>query len=164
MLRTLGCSLLALSLCVWGLDAGGGKDAVKKDTPVKDKVKKDVVKDKTPKDKDKTPKDKKFEVPKDAIAGKVKSVDLKEGSFVLAMTGGKDRMFLVDAKTEFYGPRGGDRGTGPSGLKDDCMEKGYEIRVVASKDGKTAVDVHLPVRKGEKKDSIDKDKKATDKS
>jgi hypothetical protein len=56
-------------------------------------------------------------------------------------------------KTEFYGPKGGDRGTGAAGLKDDCMEKGYEIRGVASKDGKTATAVYLPDRKSDEKKS-----------
>jgi hypothetical protein len=57
----------------------------------------------------------------------------------------------VDDKTEFWGPKGGDRGTGHKGLKDDCMAVGYEIKVVPAKDGKTAKDVYLPVRKTDKK-------------
>ena len=95
-------------------------------------------------------KDKKFEIPKDAIAGKVKSVDMKAPSFVLSPDKGKDRTFLVDKTTEFWGPKGGDRGTGPDGLKDDCMAPGYEIQVQASKDGKTAKNVYLPNRKSDK--------------
>jgi hypothetical protein len=95
-------------------------------------------------------KDKKFEIPKDAIAGKVKSVDLKAPSFTLSMDKGKDRTFMVDKATEFWGPKGGDRGTRPDGLKDDCMAPGYEIKVAASKDGKTAKKVYLPNRKSEK--------------
>jgi hypothetical protein len=51
-------------------------------------------------------KDKKFEVPKDAIAGKVKSVDMKAPSFTLSMEKSKDRKFLVDKATEFWGPKG----------------------------------------------------------
>ena len=121
MLRALGCFVLVASVLGVGLEAGAGKD-----------------------------KDKKFEVPKDALIGKVKSVDLKEPSFTLTMRNGKDRKFMVSDKTEFYGPKGGDRGTGAAGLKDDCMEKGYEIRLVTSKDGKTATDVYLPTRKSEK--------------
>jgi hypothetical protein len=128
MFRILGGSLLIVSLCVLGVDAGGAKDKVKD---------KDVVKDK------------KYEVPKNAIAGTVKSVDLKAKSFNLTVEG-KDRKFLVDDKSEFYGPRGGDRGTGPAGLKDDCMAQGYKINIVASKDGKTATEVHLPNRKSDK--------------
>jgi hypothetical protein len=81
-------------------------------------------------------KDKKFEVPKDAIAGKVKSVDMKAPSFTITVDKGKDRTFLVDKATEFWGPRGGDRGTGAAGLKDDCMAPGYDIKVMPAKDGK----------------------------
>ena len=97
------------------------------------------------KDKDKGKE--KFVVPKDAIAGTVKSVDMKASSFTLTVDKGKDRTFLVDAKTEFWGPKGGDRGTGPKGLKDDCMAAGYMIKVAVAKDGKTAKDVFLPNRK-----------------
>src|SRR4051794_17126285 len=114
--RTLGSALVVMIGLAFGLDAVSAQ-----------------------KDKE-TPKTKKFEVPKDAIAGKVKSVDLKEAGFTLTLPNGKDRMFAVDAKTEFWGPKGGDRGTGPAGLKDDCMAKGYEIKVAPTKDGKTAKD------------------------
>ena len=95
-------------------------------------------------------KDKKFEVPKDAFAGTIKAVDEKKSSFTITLEKGKDRTFLVDKATEFWGPKGGDRGTGPKGLSDDCMAKGYEIKVVPAKDGKTAKDVYLPARKSEK--------------
>jgi hypothetical protein len=94
---------------------------------------------------------KKFEVPKDAIAGTVKSVNLKAPSFTLTLDKGKDRTFLVNDKTEFWGPKGGDRGTGPKGLTDDCMAPGYAIKVAATIDGKTARDVYLPTRKAKKK-------------
>ena len=65
---------------------------------------------------------KKFEIPKDAIAGTVKSVDEKAAKFIITVKG-KDKTFTVDAKTEFWGPKGGDRGTGPKGLADECMAK-----------------------------------------
>jgi hypothetical protein len=132
--RTLGLAIVVMAGCAFGLEAVGAQ-----------------------KDKD-TPKTKKFEVPKDAIAGKVKAVNMKEPTFTLTLASGKDRIFAVDATTEFWGPKGGDRGTGPAGLKDDCMEKGYEIKVVATKDGKTAKDVYLPNRKTEKKTDVKKDK------
>jgi hypothetical protein len=120
MLRhSVGIAVLAILPCALACNAtaGGGKDA----------------------------KDKKFEVPKDALAGVVKSVDMKKPSFTITINK-KDRTFLVDKSTEFYGPRGGDRGTGSKGLEDDCMAPGYEIRVVAAGDGKTAKDVYLPAR------------------
>lgn len=90
---------------------------------------------------------KKFEVPKDAIAGTIKSVDVKGHTFTITLDSKKDRTFKVDDKTEFWGPKGGDRGTGPKGLSDDCMAKGYEIKVVATKDSAVAKDVYLPNRK-----------------
>ena len=62
-------------------------------------------------------------------SGKIKSVDEKAAKFTITLKDGKDKTFAVDDKTEFWGPLGGDRGTGPKGLKDDCMEKGYEITV-----------------------------------
>src|SRR5215510_1485993 len=65
---------------------------------------------------------KKFEIPKDAIAGTVKSVDEKAAKFTITVKG-KDKTFTVDVKTEFWGPKGGDRGTGPNGLADECMAK-----------------------------------------
>jgi hypothetical protein len=124
MFRILGCSLLLASLCVLGVDAGGGKD-------------------------------KKYEIPKNAIAGRVKSVDPKTKSFVLTVDS-RPRKFVVDDKTEFFGPLGGDRGTGAKGLKDDCMAPGYRIHVVATTDGKKAKEVHLPNRKDDDKDKKDK--------
>jgi hypothetical protein len=134
--RTFGIVIVGLVLCGLSHDAPGQG---------KDKDKKDGVKD--------AQKDKKFEVPKDAIVGTVKSVDLKANTFTITTAQKKDRTFTVDEKTEFWGPRGGDRGTGPKGLKDDCMEKGYEIQVVpAPKDSKVAKDVYLPARKTEEKD------------
>jgi hypothetical protein len=97
--------------------------------------------------------DKKFEVPKDAVGGTVKSVDLKANAFTITLADKKDRTFAVDDKTKFWGPLGGDRGTGPAGLKDDCMEKGYEIKVLpAAKNPKVARDVYLPNRKTDKKE------------
>src|SRR4051812_23349643 len=97
-------------------------------------------------------KKKKFEIPKDAIAGTVKAVDAKAPSFTITLKGGKDRTFAVTPETEFWGPKGGDRGTGVKGLTDDTMVKGAEIQVTPTKDGKSAKDVYLPVRKTEKKD------------
>jgi hypothetical protein len=90
---------------------------------------------------------KKFEIPKDAIAGTVKSVDEKGAKFTITLKSDKDKTFTVDAKTEFWGPKGGDRGTGPKGLMDEYMAKGYEIMVVPAKDPTVAKDVYLPNRK-----------------
>jgi hypothetical protein len=97
-------------------------------------------------DKDK----KKFEIPNDAIAGTIKFLDLKKATFTIELPKGKLRKFSVDDKTEFWGPKGGDRGTGAKGLEDECMAVGYEIKVVPAKDSKIAKDVYLPVKKSGK--------------
>ena len=89
---------------------------------------------------------KKFEIPKDAIAGTVKSVDEKAAKFTITVKG-KDKTFTVDAKTEFWGPKGGDRATGPKGVADECLAKGYEIKDVPAKESTVAKDVYLPNRK-----------------
>ncbi len=132
--RRIGLAIAALSLFAIGLQFGVG------------------VTDAQGEKKDSTAKDNKFEVPKHAIVGKIKSVNLKTPGFTITLATGTVRTFGVDEKTEFWGPKGGDRGTGANGLKDDCMEKGYEVKVVATKDGKVAKDVYLDVRKTEKKD------------
>jgi hypothetical protein len=117
--RTLGVAMAGIVVCILGAQAAQDKDSPKKT----------------------------YEVPKNAIAGKVKTVDVKAATFTITLKDGKDRKFTVDDKTEFWGPKGGDRGTGAKGLEDDCMEKGYEIKVVPAKDTKIAKDVHLPNRK-----------------
>ncbi len=130
--RTLGMTVFGIALCGLFLQAGLAQDKAK-----------DKAKDQA--------QDKKFEIPKDVIVGTVKSVNLKESHFTIKLESGKDKTFAVTSKTEFWGPKGGDRGTGPDGLKDDCMEKGYMIKVDATKDGKNAKNVYLPVRKSDEK-------------
>ena len=70
---------------------------------------------------------KKFEIPKDAIAGTVKSVDEKAAKFTITVKG-KDKTFTVDAKTEFWGAKGGDRGTGPKGWRTNAWSKATKSR------------------------------------
>jgi len=89
-------------------------------------------------------KDKGKETPKDLVVGKVKKVDVDKNKFTIVLESGKDRTFGVDDKTKFIGPRGG---KSKDGLKDDRMAKGYEVKVLPTKDGKTAKEVHLPYRK-----------------
>jgi hypothetical protein len=76
--------------------------------------------------------------------GTIKSVD--KNAFTLTLESGKDHAFGVTEGTLFIGPKGG-KG---DGLKDDRMAKGYEVRVLAGPDGKTALEVYLPLRKKEK--------------
>ena len=125
--RILGFTFLGLTLSAafFDYEAGGGKD---KD--VKDKIDTKKVVD---------------------VTGTISSVDMKGGSFTIVVEK-KDRKFIVTDDTKFIGPKGGKRGTGKEGLSDDCMQKGYEIRVVPAKDAKNAGEVHLPNRKTETKD------------
>ena len=88
-------------------------------------------------------KDKTKETLKDMVAGKVKSVDSVKSMFTITLESGKDRMFAVDDATKFIGPKGG-KG---KGLKDDRMAKGFTVKVLPGKDGKTAKEVHLALRK-----------------
>ena len=78
------------------------------------------------------------------VVGKVKVVNLARNNFTITLESGKDRTFGVDKKTKFLGPQGG---KSKDGLKDDRMAKGYEVKVLPTKDGKAAKEVHLPYRK-----------------
>jgi hypothetical protein len=78
------------------------------------------------------------------VVGKIKIMNLARSNFTITLEDGKDRTFAVDKKTKFFGPQGG---KAKDGLKDDRMGKGYEVKVVPTKDGKTAKEVHLPYRK-----------------
>ena len=124
--RALGVLVVGLTLLCLAATAGAGGKDKDKDTP------------------------KKGEIPKNAIHGTMKSVDLKGSSFTMTLDSGKDRTFKVDKDTKFIGPRGG---ISDDGLKDDRLEKGYEVNVVAdSVNGKSAKEVHLPMRKSKEKD------------
>lgn len=83
----------------------------------------------------------------DYIHGKIQSVDAKASSFTLRLKNGKDRKFMVMDSTKFIGPQGG---VSKKGLMDDRMAKGYAVKVLPSKDRKSAKEVHLPLRKSKK--------------
>jgi hypothetical protein len=80
------------------------------------------------------------------IVGVVKEVKVKEKLFVLTLTDKSERTFKVSKETKFIGPRGSDR---EDGLQDDCMSKGYEVKVVPAADQNFAKEVKLPLRKKE---------------
>ncbi len=134
--RLSACALLLLAFCTLAVDAGGDKKVDPKKIDVKDtKVKKD---------------DKREFNEKAALAGVIKSVNHTKKTFTLtAEKDKKDRMFGVTDDTDYFGPRGGDRND--TGLNDDCMAAGYGLKVVPSKDGKTALAVQFDVRKTEEK-------------
>ena len=89
-------------------------------------------------------KDKDKSTDESMVVGKVKVVNLARNNFTITLESGKDRTFAVDKKSKFLGPQGG---KSKDGLKDDRMAKGYEVKVVPTKNGKTAKEVHLPYRK-----------------
>lgn len=154
--RVLGSLFLGLAVLVAGGHAGGDKDKAPKEKVFKEKA----VKEKGDKvEKDKGEKKDPAKDPR-AVKGKVLSVDLKGMAFTID-TGEKakgERTFQVTKETEFWGPRGG-KG---EGLKDDRMAKGSDLIVIASKDGKSALEVHFGYRKAEEKKAV-KDKGAKDK-
>ena|SRR5579864_454133 len=78
------------------------------------------------------------------VVGKVKTVNVTKRNFTITLESGKDRIFAVTKNTKFIGPKGG---KAKDGLKDDRMAKGYEVKVLPFKGGKTAKEVHLPYRK-----------------
>lgn len=130
--RSLGCVVLAFTLLVAGSHgAGDKKDGDKEE-------RKDPAKD-----------------PR-AVKGKVTGVDLKGAAFTIELAKDKTQSFKVTRDTLFLGPRGGMG----EGLTDDRMAKGYEIIVIPTKDGATALEVHLPYRKApeEKKKTPTKEK------
>jgi hypothetical protein len=126
--RVVGWAVLGLALAAFGVGSAGDKGA------------KDGKKDKTE---------------TKSVTGLIKSIDAAKGSFTITLLEGKERMFLVDDSTKFVGPKGGSRGMGKAGLKDDTMVKGNEVRVVPGPGDKTALEVHLPQRKGDGKDKKD---------
>ncbi|MBM4069289.1 MAG: hypothetical protein FJ271_10135 [Planctomycetes bacterium] len=83
----------------------------------------------------------------DFINGKIQSVDARASVFTLKLKNGKDRKFKVTDGTKFFGPQGG---ISKKGIKDDRMVKGNTVKVLPSKDGKSAQAVHLPLRKSKK--------------
>ena len=143
--RFTGGILLGLGLCLLGVQAGEDKFARQKEKDALVEPKKD---DPAKKERKAVPKAEKKDT--DSVSGKVKSVNATKGSFTLSPEDGKDRVFLVTDTTKFLGPRGGDRGTGREGLKDETMSAGHIVRVVPATDGKNAAEVHLPVRKAGK--------------
>lgn len=88
---------------------------------------------------------KKFEIPKAAVAGQMKHVDVKNSRITMIVKqSGEERAFTVDKETKFIGPRGG---ISEERLKDDRLDTGYEVHVLGDKTGSVAREVYLPFRK-----------------
>lgn len=145
MIRAILAGLLGIFLVTNSLAAQPpkGKDPPKKDAP-KEKPK-DAPKAKTPAGKE--------------FTGMFKTKDESKKTLTLTIDG-KDRVFKVIDTTKFTGPRGGES---DDKLKDDRLDKGYKITVVAdAKDEDVAGEVKLPYRNeregGDKKKTDDKKK------
>ena len=145
LLRIFGCAFLSFALAPFAVDAGGAK---KVDPPKVDPNKKTETK-LEPKVEKKADEKREFDE-KDALLGVVKSVDKTKSSVTLHMEKSKkDRTFGLTSKTEYFGPRGGDRNS--TGIDDECLAPGYDVKVVPTKDGRNAAAVQFDVRKGEEK-------------
>ena len=84
----------------------------------------------------------------------ITKIDVDKKTISVTSEDGKKKMdVLVGKDTQFIGPRGG---KSEDGIKDDRVTVGNVISVVFDKDGKTAREIHLPVRKGEKKEDAKK--------
>jgi hypothetical protein len=81
------------------------------------------------------------------VKGTVVKGDLKERKLVVKTADG-EKTYDVNAETKFVGPKGG---ASEAGLKDDRLVAGTEVKlVVIAGNNKTALEVHLPVRKKDK--------------
>jgi hypothetical protein len=152
--RGFSLAILGMALAVVSVGTAGEKDKdVKKDAA------KDVVKDKKlepakdqVKDKDKKDKKEKKEPPKvelKSLSGGVIIIDVLKGTITAGIDGGKVQTFIVNDDTKFVGPKGGSRGLGKPGMKDETLTKGATIRIVCAQDETVALEVHLPARGAE---------------
>ncbi|MFL5340967.1 MAG: hypothetical protein ACJ8F7_12540, partial [Gemmataceae bacterium] len=96
------------------------------------------------------------DAPKDAdrpksdrrIKAKINKVDVDTGLLSVTTDDGKKLDLSTTAETKFIGPSGG---VSTKGVKDDRVTAGNDITFVVSNDGKKVEEIHLPVRKREKK-------------
>jgi hypothetical protein len=80
---------------------------------------------------------------KGGIEGKIKSVDVKDGTLTIVTAQGRERTFAVTKETTMVGPRGGKV---RHRLKDKRFHEGMSVTVVA--EGNTASAVHLGFQRG----------------
>lgn len=134
MIRVLVAISLVLAVISTSLVAQPpkGKAPQKKDTPPKEKQ-----------DKGGPPaKEARPAVGKE-FTGMFKSKDLEKKTITLTIDG-KDKVFKITDSTKFVGPRGA---VNDDKLKDDRLDKGYKIVVIADpKDVGVAAEVKLPFR------------------
>jgi hypothetical protein len=78
------------------------------------------------------------------VKGTLIKVEMKKQQLLLKTDDGK-KMYSIDAKTKFVGPRGG---VSDAGIKDDRLKPGTPLELVVAGNNKTLREVHLPERKG----------------
>jgi hypothetical protein len=76
----------------------------------------------------------------DGIHGKIKAVDVEQGTLTITIPESAPRTFRINDETLIAGPRGG---AVPQKLKDKRFHEGLEVAVVPGTDGRTAKEVHL---------------------
>jgi hypothetical protein len=95
------------------------------------------------------------ESPKEeGVKGTVVKLDMSRNTLTIKTEHGKEN-FLLTAETKYLGPRGD---VSEDGIRDERLNAGKEVRIVAELSGKTAKEVHFVPRK-----RADKDKGASDK-
>jgi len=78
------------------------------------------------------------------VKGTLVKIEVKKQQIVLKTDDGK-KIYAVDSKTKFLGPRGG---ASDAGIKDDRLKPGAALELVIAGNNKTVREVHLPERKG----------------
>lgn len=84
------------------------------------------------------------------VKATVVKVDADKKTLTVKMADGKTQTLTIGDDTKFLGPRGG---VSTDKLKDDRLTPGAEVGLVMGTGGKTVKEVHLPVRKGDKKEA-----------
>jgi len=78
------------------------------------------------------------------VKGTLVKVDVKKKVLVLKTDDGK-KVYSVDDKTKFIGPKGG---VSDAGIKDDRLKPGAVLELLVAGNNRTVREVHLPERKG----------------
>jgi hypothetical protein len=80
------------------------------------------------------------------VKGKLVKIDGKAKTLTVQTKDG-NKVYDVNDATKFLGPKGGKSETG---LKDDRLVPGAELRLVIAANNRTVREVHLPERKKDK--------------
>jgi hypothetical protein len=80
------------------------------------------------------------------VKGKVVKVDVAKHTITVQTDDGR-KTYTINDDTKFLGPKGG---KSDAGIKDDRLAKGAEITLVIAGNNRTAREVHLPERTGNK--------------